>query len=92
MPTMEPGIIRFGADDIERVEMVIWFKEIGPSEIGLPFGQEGADAEAESKLQKTLWDIFMVAVKDCAARGTLQMTYDPNDLVEEPESVDEAVA
>lgn len=89
---MEPGVVMFGADDIERVEMVIWFKDIGPFELNLPFGQEGADAEAEDKLQKTIFDIFKDALADCAAKGTLQLTYDPNDLVDEPELAKESVS
>jgi hypothetical protein len=80
---MEPGMIRFGAEDIERVEMVLWFKEIGPAEIGLPFGQDGADPEAEAKLRDTLFTIFKDVLDDCAAKGTLQLgVYDPEPEVE----------
>jgi hypothetical protein len=83
MPTMEPGMIRFGAEDIERIEMVLWFKELGPSEIRLSFGQDGADAEAEATLRDTLFTVFKDVLTDCAAKGTVEISaYDPDAAVE----------
>lgn len=80
MATLEPGVVAFGQEDVESVEMVFRFgEELGFTEFGLPMNKDDCN-EAERELRDMIWAVF---TKVWAVYGhQAEMTYDPNDLVQ----------
>ncbi|APL95482.1 hypothetical protein SIDU_13715 [Sphingobium indicum B90A] len=71
-------MIRFGAEDIERIEMILWFKELGPASMNVALGQDEAKAETEAQMRETMFEVFKDVMMECAANGRIEVTaYDP---------------
>jgi hypothetical protein len=83
MTLLEPGLLAIGAEDVEKVELTFWLKDVGHAQLVLGFRDGPAETEEDktaASRREWLFDLFRDEMLAQAAKGTLEMTYDPDEL------------
>jgi hypothetical protein len=82
MAFLEPGVLAIGAEDIEKIELTYSFMGTGYARLNLVFPDGKADTE-ESKLalerRDWLFEVFRQTLVEQASKGSLELTYDPEE-------------